>query len=165
MIRVAIPGERVRAMIGGDRARQDLLERRLSVKLGVEGNTITIEGDPLPEVRAMDVVKAVGRGFPPDKAMLLLNDDYLFQLVDMGDYVKRRAMRRMKGRVIGTGGRARRNIENLTHTMMEIYGHTIGLIGKEPEVSIAREGAVMLLTGAKHSTVYSFIERRMREAL
>jgi len=165
MIKIAIPRDRVRAMMGGDRGHLSTLEGELSVKLGVEGNTITIEGEPLSEVRAWDVVKAIGRGFPPDRAMLLLDDEYSFQLVDIGDYVKRSAQRRMKGRVIGTDGRARQNIENLTHTRIEIYGGTIGLIGKEPEVTIAREGMVMLLTGAKHFTAYSFIEKRMKDHL
>jgi ribosomal RNA assembly protein len=165
MIRVTIPRERLLTMMGKDGSRRSSLERDLSVKLSVEENTVTIEGDPLSEVRAMDFVKAVGRGFPPDRAMLLMDDDYLFQLIDISDYVKRRSLRRMRGRVIGAEGRARRDIENLTRTSIEIYGHTIGLIGKEPDVEIAREGVIMLLTGAKHSTVYSFIERRMKEAI
>ncbi|MCW4043420.1 MAG: KH domain-containing protein, partial [Candidatus Bathyarchaeota archaeon] len=70
---------------------------------------------------------------------------------------------RIKGRVIGRGGKTRQLIEELTKADVSIYGHTISLIGDYDSISIAREATLLLLEGKQHSTVYKFLRQRRRE--
>ncbi|MEK6826272.1 MAG: RNA-processing protein, partial [Nanoarchaeota archaeon] len=68
---------------------------------------------------------------------------------------------RIKARLIGTKGKARRVIENMTNTEIVIYGKTISIIGKVENVDVAKRGTEILLRGAPHGNAYKYIEREM----
>lgn len=74
------------------------------------------------------------------------------------------ALVRLKGRVIGEGGKTRQILEEATRTHISVYGKTISLIGGAEQLAVARQALHMLLSGAKHSSVYRFLERKRREA-
>ena len=74
-------------------------------------------------------------------------------------------MERLKGRVIGKGGKSREEIERLTETHISIYGKTISIIGETMQVSLARDALAMLLNGSMHKTVYQFLEKKKKEQL
>ena len=66
--------------------------------------------------------------------------------------------------MIGTRGKTRRILEELTNVDVSVHGHTVALIGEAFHLAIAREAAEMLLRGSEHNTVYRFLERK-REAI
>jgi len=81
-------------------------------ELEVKDNLAIIEGEPLEEMDAMNVVKAIGRGFNPDKALRLIEKDIMLHLLDLNDYADTENSRnRLKGRVIGRDGETRRHLE------------------------------------------------------
>ena len=65
--------------------------------------------------KATEIVTAIGRGFSEQNAMLLMDDDNRLHVMDIRDYAGKSAasMERIRGRIIGEDGRARRNIEQL----------------------------------------------------
>jgi ribosomal RNA assembly protein len=69
-------------------------------------------------------------------------------------------IRRVKGRVIGSNGKTRRLIEELTEASLVIYGHTIGIIGTFSQVEVARTAVQMIINGSQHTTVYKFLQRK-----
>ena len=72
-------------------------------------------------------------------------------------------MVRLRSRIIGTGGKARKNVEELTNTNVVIYGKTIGIIGDYEAVRLARRAFESLLSGSRHSTVYSWLEKQRKK--
>ncbi len=44
-----------------------------------------------------------------------------------------------------------------------IYGSTLGIIGQPEEVEVVRRAVEMILDGAPHGAVYSFLERKHNE--
>lgn len=66
---------------------------------------------------------------------------------------------RLKGRVIGRDGEARKHIEKETETDISVYGGTIGIIGKGSNIEVAQEAVKMLLKGSNHSTAYTYMEK------
>jgi ribosomal RNA assembly protein len=110
-------------------------------------------------------VKAIGRGFAPEDAMRLLDDDMMmFDLVDIDAASRNKNdLRRHKGRLIGEGGRTRELMQELTGASVTIYGTTLGIIGGPQQVEAVREAAEMILDGAPHGSVYSFLERKRNE--
>ena len=58
---------------------------------------------------AREIVKAVARGFNPDIALQLLKPDYTLDLIEMKEITgkSKNNLLRLKGRVIGKGGKAR----------------------------------------------------------
>ncbi|MBI5159273.1 RNA-processing protein [Candidatus Micrarchaeota archaeon] len=165
---VKIPVDRVAVLIGSRGRVKRGIERKFKVKLVVgEDGDVEIDspaGDAYTEWRVKDVVKAVGRGFAPEKAFKLFSEDYYFKLVDLGDlFNSDKDVQRYKGRVIGEHGKARGNIEALSGADVCVYGDTIGFIGLLEEVNLAFEAVQALLQGASHSRVFRLLERGRRK--
>ncbi|RMF54683.1 RNA-processing protein [Candidatus Woesearchaeota archaeon] len=162
-----IPLDRVGVLIGPKGSLKKELEEETGTKISVDSKEgdVKIEGnDALGIFTAKEVVKAVGRGFNPDIAKLLIKQDYFFELININDYVKTKSsMERMKGRIIGAEGKARKTVEDLTETFISVYGKTIGIIGFADNVTAARKAVESLLQGSPHSHVYKWLERRRRE--
>lgn len=171
MLDIKIPKERIGVLIGEDGKTKSKIEKESGAELEIDSETGVVEidvsdiDDPLMPMQVEDVIKAIGRGFNPKKALKILDKDVYFELLDMRDYVGKspNAVHRISGRVIGKNGRSREIIEELTETHVSVYGNTIGIIGGSVEVGIAKRAIEMLLTGSEHSTVYSFLERSRSE--
>jgi ribosomal RNA assembly protein len=170
---VKIPGDRIGALVGPDGSVKSVIERKLSVSLQVDsedGNVQitlpTTADDPTVLFRAKEVVTAIGRGFAPNHAFRLLDDDEIvFEVIDLRETVGRSQsdLKRLKGRVIGKEGKTRRIIEELSEANISVYGHTISIIGYPDQAAIAREAVSMLISGSLHGTVYRFLHKKRRE--
>jgi len=161
-----IPKERVGVVIGTNGETKEFIEKRLGIKLQIdsEGEVIILDEetpDPINSLKAVDVVKAIGRGFSPQHAYRLFDDMEYLEIIDIKDYVgsKPEQLTRQRARIIGSNGKTRKLIENLTGVNLSIYGSTVGMIGQPEQVAVARKAVDMLLSGSEHSTVYRFMER------
>lgn len=171
MKHVKIPQERIGVLIGEGGETLRRIEGEAEVRLDVdsENGSVAIEtvGDPIRGMKGPEIVRAIGRGFPPEDALRLLDDDTMvFDLVDIDRAARNpNDLERLKGRLIGENGRTRELMEDLTGASVVIYGDTMGIIGGPKEADIVRSAAEMLLDGAPHGTVYSFLERKRVEEL
>ncbi|WP_256295721.1 KH domain-containing protein [Haloarchaeobius salinus] len=166
---VKIPQDRIGVLIGEGGETMRRIENRAGVRLDIdsENGSVAIEqvGDPVDALKAPDIVQAIGRGFPPEDALTLLDDDMrMFDLIDIDAAARnKRDRKRKKGRLIGEDGRTRELMEELTGASVVIYGSTLGVIGGPEQVQIVREAAERLLDGAPHGSVYAFLERKHNE--
>ncbi len=161
MKEVKIPEDRVGVLIGeGGETRRDF-EDVTGCELEIDDNTARIDGEPLEEMSAANIVRAVGRGFNPEKAFRLATEkDKALKIIDVNDYAETSNSReRLKGRVIGRDGETRRHLEKQANIDISIYGSTIGLIGDPGNIEVAMEAIRMLLQGSSHSTAYGYIEK------
>jgi ribosomal RNA assembly protein len=171
MQHVKIPQDRIGVLIGDGGETLRRIEQAAEVRLDVdsENGSVAIEktGDPLRGMKGPQIVRAIGRGFKPDEALTLLDDDMrMYESIDIERAARNdNDLRRKKGRLIGEDGRTRELMEELTGASVVIYGSTFGVIGQPKEVEIARSAAEMILDGAPHGTVYSFLERKRAEEL
>jgi len=173
MKELRIPMSRVAVLIGHEGETKQMIEERTGVHLDVNSKTgeVTIHDteepgeDPLLSLKIEYIVKAIGRGFSPENALLLLQDDMYFKLIDIRDYVgkSKNAQHRAKARLIGEHGKTRELIEELSGVKLVISGYSVGLIGGFYRLNIAETAVDMLLNGSRHATVYSFLERKRRE--
>jgi ribosomal RNA assembly protein len=171
-ITCTIPKDRVGVLIGREGEVRKTIEKNLGVCLSISGESGIVEitsqdekTDPVSLLRAKDIAMAIGRGFSPEKACLLLDEDIALEVIDLRDlYGKNESdMRRVKGRIIGQDGKTRRIIEEMTRASLSIYGDTIGILGAYERVATAREAVEMLLKGKQHATVYRFLRDRRWE--
>ena len=163
---IRIPKERVGALIGKEGETKIFLEKRSKGALYIdsEGEGTIDEStaeDPVIGMKVGDIVKAIGRGFSPHRAFRLLDDDEYLEAIDIRDYVgkKMNNVVRMRARIIGSNGKTRRIIEELTGASISIYGSTISIIANDLQLPIARTAIDMLLRGSEHATVYRYLER------
>lgn len=159
-----IPRERVAILIGTRGKIKKQIEDNTKVNLEIdsdEGDVLIKGEDALNLYTAREIVLAIGRGFNPSVAQLLLKGDYIFETINLNDYTKTKShMKRFKGRVIGSEGKTRRLIEELSEAHISIYGKTIGIVGESENVLIARTAIEQLLKGSTHSSVYRWLERK-----
>jgi len=170
---IRIPKERIAILVGPDGKTKAYIEKRLKIKLEIDsedgGITIILteeQTDPSMLFRAKDLVTAIGRGFAPETAFRLLrNDDDVFDMVDLRLVFGRADsdIKRIKGRIIGSEGKTRRLIEELTEANITVYGHTIGIIGSYEEADAARNAVQMIIEGCEHKTVYRYLQRKRTE--
>lgn len=170
---VKIPRERVGVLIGSDGRVKEAVEKKFSVSLQIdsEAGDVTItqdatEQDPTILFRAREVVTAIGRGFSPERAFRLFdNEDVVLEVIDLREIVGKSLsdIKRLEGRVIGKAGKTRKIIEELTETYVSVYGYTISIIGTTEQIEAAREAISMLIRGSQHSTVYRFLHKKRRE--
>jgi len=170
---VKIPRERIGVLIGPDGRVKETLEKRLSVSVQVDSEsgdvTVTQNAtgqDPTILFRTREAITAIGRGFSPERAFRLIEDeDNVLEVIDLREAVGRSLsdIKRLEGRVIGKGGKTRKIIEELTETYVSVYGYTISIIGGTDQIEAAREAISMLIRGSQHSTVYRFLHKKRRE--
>lgn len=166
-----IPRERIGALIGkGGRVKQQI-EKRCGVEIEVDsetGDAIISGSKPVEQMeafRAVEVITAISRGFSPERAYHLFDDEeVVFQQMDLHDYAGKspNALERIKGRIIGEGGKARRMIEELSGTYISVYGHTVAFIGNYGEVKRATDATAMLAKGSMHKSVYTMLQGARR---
>ena len=111
--------------------------------------------DPVKAMKLPDVIKAIGRGMAPKAAIRLFDDQHFFEMVDLRDFVGKRSnrQRQIRSRIIGSQGKVRRLIENLTDTEITIYKSTVVIIGEEEGLFAARQAIEMLAGGSEHGSV------------
>jgi ribosomal RNA assembly protein len=171
MQHVKIPQDRIGVLIGEGGETMRRIEQAAEVRLDIdsENGSVAIEqvGDPLRGIKGPDIVRAIGRGFAPEEALQLLDDDMMmFEVIDIAAAARNdNDLRRQKGRLIGENGRTRELMEELTGADVVIYGSTMGVIGDPTQVDVVRSAAEMILDGAPHGSVYSFLERKRTEEL
>ena len=162
-----IPKDRVAVLIGTKGETKKQIESLTKTRVNVDSKEgiVQISGtDALAMYSAKEMIKAVGRGFNPEIAQLLLKQDYSFEILDMAAFSRNRNDdKRLKGRVIGEKGKSRRTIEELTGAYISVYGKTIGIIGEVGAVGLARRAIESLLAGSQHANVYKWLEKQKRD--
>ena len=119
---IKIPEERIGVLVGPGGSIKHLIEEKTKTTLEIDSETGTVSiasaEDPLQGLRVMDLVKAIGRGFSPERAMAILDDEMLMlDVLDISKMASTKSdMERIKGRIIGKDGRiARDHGEALRH--------------------------------------------------
>jgi len=170
-----IPRDRIGVVIGPKGRVRVSLEKRFKVELEVESDTGNVniilppEHDDVTTIFTVrNIIQAIGRGFSPERAMILANDEHDILIIDLEEHVgnSKNAQNRVKGRIIGRGGKSRALLEELTETFVSIYGGTVAIIGPYENLPIAKESIMMLINGAFHKTVWNHLyayRRKMKK--
>ena len=168
---IKVPEDRVGVIVGRNGRVRKRIEDLTNTRLDINSEgvvTITRPADtedPVLAWKARDIVRAIARGFSPNRALTLIDEDMRLIVISLRDYVGSSAnqMKRVAGRIIGENGRTRRVIEQTTDTKISIYGKTVAIIGADLGLDYAQRAVDMLIQGAPHSAVYSRLERMRRE--
>ena len=170
-----VPKDRIAVLIGAKGATRKELERAAGCKhIQIDSATGEIDVtwpepgdfDPVKALKLPDVIKAIGRGMAPNRAIQLLQDDWFFEIVDLREHVgkKSRQQRRIRARIIGSEGKIRKMIEQHTGVEISIYKSTVVLVGDGEGLFSARQAIEMLARGSEHGTVMKFLERERKRS-
>jgi ribosomal RNA assembly protein len=137
------------------------------VLIEINDNEILIKSqDSWLAYKVKKVVEAIGRGFNIEKAELLLSDEYGFESLNISDLIRSKApnqLERVRARIIGTKGRAKRNLEALGDCFIEVKGKTVSFISDIESINDVKEALEMLIRGSPHSRVYRWLEQKKKQ--
>ena len=162
-----IPKERIAVLIGKGGATRKMIEDAVGVKVHIDSESGEVsaswpeDADPVHRITLPDIIRAIGRGLAPSRAVRLISDDTFLRMYDIREWVGRRGnhTRRMRSRLIGRDGKIRTLIEGFTGTEIAIHGSTVVVIGDEAGLMMACTAIEGLLDGAEHSTVIRGMEK------
>lgn len=139
------------------------VEKVGNVRITADKETVTVDGEAANEWMAQEVLDALSYGFQPKKALKLFSEEFFLEKVDLRAALRGKDLERYKARIIGTRGKAKRTLEELTGASLAVGDDSVAVLGRFDEIQSAKEGILKILEGATHSTVYSFLERLSRE--
>ena len=165
-----IPNDRIAVLIGKLGSVKSKIEELCFVSLDIDGDTgevlIKSVGDveKMQPFKAMEIVTAIGRGFSPENALTLLKGENTLHVIDLREFAGKSTanIERIKGRIIGEGGRARRNMENLSSTHISVYGRTVSIIGDASKLRLTVDAISAISSGGMHGAVYDKLEAANR---
>ena len=152
---VKIPEQRKGVLIGKGGSVKREIEKKTNTKITIT-DVVEIEGEPVDVLKAREIVKAIARGFSPEKAFKLLDDDYQLFIISLGDMTEN-SRKRIMSRIIGTNGKVRQRIEMATNTDISVYGKTVSFIGKWEDIQAATKAVEMIIEGKTHQTVFKYL--------
>ncbi|MFC1710747.1 KH domain-containing protein [Nanoarchaeota archaeon] len=135
------------------------LEKKLNVKITNRGKEVSINGKPEEEYTAEKVIDALNFGFPFSVAMLISEQDFTFEILNIKDYTKRHDLDRVRARIIGKKGKTLSTLNQLTHCNFELKDNKVGIIGNAEHIANAQQAVISIIQGSKQTNVYSFLEK------
>ena len=141
------------------------LEKYLNVKIENKGKEITIDGEAEDEFIAEKVIDALDFGFPFSVAVSIKEQGYMFEIINIKDYTKRKDLEVIRARIIGTQGKTLKTFGILTKCYLELNGNRLGVIGEPEYIRTAQESVFSLIRGSKQANVYAYLEKHQPEPI
>lgn len=161
---VPVREDRLGILIGKDGKTKKVMEDVFNVRITIDSKSSTIyistteNGTPIDVIRAKQAIEAISLGFNPEDALLLSDDNYTFESMDLSDIARNpNDLKRIKSRLIGENGKVKKTIENQTGAKILIGEKSVGILGEYNNVEVARKAINMLIEGRTHTTVYNFL--------
>ncbi len=136
------------------------IESRVKINIGFGKGRVSIKGVELNEYLVEHIIRAIDFGFDIDDALLLLNEEFVLEFIEVKEHTRRKNLKDVRSRIIGREGKARRTIEKLTGSAIVIQDNRIGVIVDADHLSATIQGIEGLIGGSKHGNVFSFLERQ-----
>jgi ribosomal RNA assembly protein len=146
--------------MGKIRKAVSAIENKVKVKIGFGKGGVNVKGAELNEYLVEKVLMAVDFGFDVEDALLLVNEDFVLEFIEVKEHTRRKNLKDVRARLIGTGGKARKTIESLTGAVIVIHGNRVGVIVDSEHLTAVVQGIESLIQGAKHGNVFAYLEKQ-----
>ena len=169
---IKVPMDRVGVLVGPKGQVKSEVEDKCGVSITVDsktGEVLVKSKGPVSQIqpfKAVELITAISRGFSPERAFKLLEDESVLDMIDLREYAGKsdEALKRIKGRIIGNEGKSRKIIEELTDALISVYGHTVTIISHVDDIRQTREAIEKLASGSTHQSVYKMLQKARTKA-
>lgn len=135
------------------------IEDKSSVKVAFGKNSVTIKGKEFDEFIVEKILGAIDFGFDFEDAMLLFDENFVLEFIEIKSITHRKNTKDVRARVIGKNGKAMKTIENLTESVLVLNGNTVGIIVLSENLDVTVQALESLIRGAKHGNVFAYLEK------
>jgi len=141
---------------------KNLLEKKLSVKINIEGRRLSIHGNEVDEFVASGVFDAIEMGFDIETALLISEQDYILEKIEIKNLTKRHNLAEVRARIIGTDGRTKALIEELSDCHIVLHDNKVGIIGESETIRTCMHAIKSIIHGSKQANVYAYLEKQRK---
>lgn len=138
---------------------KELLEKKLHAQIVLKGRVLTIETDPLNEFEAQRIFGAMNLGFSANDALKLLDEENSFITINIKDYANTKNLDVVRARLIGTHGKTKNTLEEITKCGIKVHNNHVGIIGPAESVEPALTAVTNIIKGTKQANAYKYLER------
>ena len=162
---IRIPIDRIGSIVGKSGKTKLWIEQKCNVSLDIDSRSgevhISSDNEISNPLLAVDLVQSIAHGFSKVNASNLLDDDKFLSIIDLTQYFKKssHSISRIKSRVIGQNGKARKVMEEISNTNISVYGHSISIIGSYEQIKLVENALNLLISGAQHKTAYDLLQK------
>lgn len=136
------------------------IEKELGIKISLKDNVLTFEAKPEDELKITQFFDALNIGFRLNDALLIKEEDMSFEKINIKDVTKRGNLKTIRGRILGTHGKAIETLSNLTDCKISLHDSSVGIIGRTEDVARGSEALKRIIKGSKHGHVFAFLEEQ-----
>jgi len=136
------------------------VQTKIKIKVIPEKHFIYIDGTELEEYTAEKIIEAIDFGFEPEDALMLKNEDFSIDYINIKEHTHRKNLAEIRARVVGTEGKAKRAIETLTGSVIVLHDSKVGVISDSAHEAHVCQAIVSLIQGAKHGNVFAYLEKQ-----
>lgn len=147
--------------IGNVKKHQAEIEKKLNVKLKIDEKKVFVEGNALSEYDAGIVLEAIAFGFSPRKALALKDEEMIFRIIHIKSHTKRN-LKAVLARLIGTKGKTKKTISEITGCEVLIKDSEVGIICGAEDVDNVEQAIINIIRGSKQANMYRYLERMNR---
>ncbi len=137
------------------------LEQKLKAKLTLgKDKVLTIETEnPLDEFEAQRVFDAMNLGFSAEDALRILDEETNFIQINIKDYANTTNLEVVRSRLIGTHGKTKATVEEITKCVVKVQDNLVGIIGPAEITETAFTAVTNIIRGTKQANAYRYLER------
>ena len=136
------------------------IESRIKINFTFGTDRVNIEGNELNEFLVEKIVGAIDFGFHVEDALLLQSEDFVLEFIKVKEHTRRKNLKDVRSRIIGTRGKAKNTIETLTGATIVIQENTVGIIVDSEHLDFTIQAIESLIQGAKHGNVFAYLEKQ-----
>ena len=123
------------------------LEEALNLKITNRGKEVSIVGSPEDEYIGQKVIDAINFGFLSSTALLIKTEENVFEILNIKKYTRRKDMKTVRGRLIGTGGRTLKTLTDLSNSHVELKDNQLGIIAPANNIEAIQNGIILIIQG------------------
>src|SRR3989344_8473704 len=138
---------------------KEMLEEKLNGKIKLKNKTLSIETNPFNEYEAQRVFDAINLGFSVEKALKVLDEETDFIKINIKDYSNTKNLAVVRSRLIGTNGKTKKTIEEITKCDIVIHENQVGIIGPAEIAESALVAVTNIIKGTKQANAYKYLEK------
>ena len=136
------------------------VENKIKIKISVSKGGVAVKGKELDEFIAEKILQAVDFGFDVEDALLLKDEDYCLEFINIKEHTHRHNLKDVRARIVGKKRKAMGTIEELTGAVLFLRDNEIGVIVNSEHLDSAVQGIVSLIQGARHANVFAYLEKQ-----